>query len=539
MKTILYNGNIITMDKLKPKAQAVSMENGRFTGVGSNQEILSLADKDTVKIDLEGKMFVPGFIDSHMHLVSYGYSLQMADLGSTNSINHLTIKTKEFMEEKKLESGQWVLGRGWNHELFHESRFPNRYDLDQISTEYPICLTRACCHVSVVNSKALEIARVNKDTPQVEGGHFDVDDAGEPLGIFRENALQFIYDHIPQVKEEDIKGMILDASNNAIKQGITSIHTDDFGALPGVDFHQIIKAYTELAEQDQLPVRIYEQCLLQQIGRLKEFLEAGYRTGQGDDFFKIGPLKLLGDGSLGARTASLLEPYADDPSTKGIPVFTQQELDDLVTTAHDAGMQVAIHAIGDQMMYTAFISIEKAQNLNPRADARHGIVHCQITDRVLLDRFKALGAIAYIQPIFVSTDWQVAPKRIGKERIQTSYNWKSLLDRGVHLACGSDCPVEPFDVLPGIYAAVTRKDLQCNPENGWMPSQKLTIDEALYGFTMEGAYASFEENIKGSISVGKLADAVVLSHDLYKISENEIKDVKVEMTFVGGKLYKI
>ena len=204
MKTILYNGNIITMDKLKPKAQAVSMENGRFTGVGSNQEILSLADKDTVKIDLEGKMFVPGFIDSHMHLVSYGYSLQMADLGSVRSINHFITQTKEFMEEKKLESGQWVLGRGWNHELFNEARFPNRYDLDQISTEYPICLTRACCHVSVVNSKALEIARVNKDTPQVEGGHFDVDDAGEPLGIFRENALQFIYDHIPQVKEEEI-----------------------------------------------------------------------------------------------------------------------------------------------------------------------------------------------------------------------------------------------------------------------------------------------------------------------------------------------
>ncbi len=538
MKTILFNGNIITMDKSKPRAQAISMENGKFTGVGSTQEILSLKDNDSEIIDLEGKMLVPGFIDSHMHLLSYGYSLQTADLSDSNSINHLISKTEKFMDEKNLEPGQWILGNGWNHELFNESRFPNRYDLDKISTEYPICLTRTCCHVSVVNSKALEISSVNKDTSQVEGGHFDMDDAGEPLGIFRENALQLIYNNIPQVNEDDIKGMILNASLKAIKKGITSIHTDDFGALPGIDFHKIIKAYTELAQKGQLPVRIYEQCLLQQISKLKEFLEAGYMTGQGDVFFKIGPLKLLGDGSLGARTASLLEPYADDPSTRGIPVFTQTELDELVTTAHNAGMQVAIHAIGDQMMYTAFNSIEKAQNLNPRADARHGIVHCQITDNTLLDRFKALDAIAYIQPIFVSTDWQVAPKRIGIERTKTSYNWKSLLDRGVYLACGSDCPVEPFDVLPGIYAAVTRKDLQCNPEDGWMPSQKLTIAEALYGFTMAGAYASFEENIKGSISIGKLADAVVLSHDLYEINPNEIKDVKVEMTFVGGKLFK-
>lgn len=536
MSLILTNGKIVTMDPSNPRAEAVAVKNGQFVKVGSNEDVLPFKDENTKVIDLEGKMLVPGFIDSHMHLLYYGNSLQTVDLSGSKSIEEIIQRAKTFIANHPLQENQWVQGGGWNQDYFDIKRFPNRYDLDKISTEYPIAFTRACYHVVIVNSKALELTGITKGTSQVEGGHFDVDENGEPLGIFRENARYLIYDKIQEPDLDGVKNMIISGCKNALRQGITSIQTDDLEALPSKDFEKVLKAYTELSEDGQLPIRIYEQCLLPHIDRLQKFLDLGYRTGNGNAFFKIGPLKLLGDGSLGARTAYLCKPYADDPSTCGIPVFTQEELDELVTTAHNSGMQIAIHGIGDKIMYMAFESLEKAQRQNPRKDARHGIVHCQITDEILLDKFKELDAIAYIQPIFIGYDLHIVEDRIGKERTKTSYNWKGLFDRGVHVACGSDCPVEPFDVLPNIYAAVTRKDLSGYPENGWLPEQKLTVDQALYGFTLGAAYASFEENIKGSIEVGKLADMVVLSDDLYAIDPDKIKDVSVEMTFVGGHL---
>lgn len=537
MDLILTNGKVVTMDSSNPIAEAVAVKNGKFTKVGTNDEVLSLKTKDTKVIDLNNKLLVPGFNDAHLHLLNYGYSLQMVDLAGSRSIEEIINRTKDFISKNDIATSEWVKGKSWNHEFFtSEKRFPNRYDLDKISKDHPICLTRACLHVTVVNSKALELIGVDKNTPQPEGGHFDIDENGEPLGIFRENARYLVYDNIADPGVDEIKEMIIAASESALSQGITSVQTDDFEALPGKNFENVLRAYKELDREGKLPIRIYEQCLLPHIDRLNNFLERGYRTGQGNEFFKIGPLKLLGDGSLGARTAYMCEPYADDPSTSGIPVFTQDELDKLVARAHDAGMQVAIHSIGDKIMYMAFDSIKKAQEKNPKDDSRHGIVHCQITDETLLNRFKELDAIAYIQPIFTSTDLGIVEDRIGKERTEKSYVWKTFFDKGIHVAFSSDCPVEPLDVLPGIYAAVTRENLEGYPEGGWMPEQKISVAEALYAFTLGAAYASFEEDIKGSITEGKLADMTVLSEDIYNIDPHKIKDVKVEMTFVGGKL---
>ncbi len=536
MDLILKNGKISTMNPLQPWAEAVAIKNGKFEGVGSNEEILCLQSSDTTILDLEGKLLVPGFNDSHMHLLSFGYSLQMVDLNGSKSIEELINRTEKFILDKNTSPETWIRGRGWNQDYFTTNRFPNRYDLDKISKEHPICLTRACGHVSIVNSKALEIMGVDRNTDQVKGGHFDLDENGEPLGVFRETAMKLIYDIIPEPSLNDIKKMIIDGSKYALSQGVTSVQTDDFEALPGKNFKNVIKAYMELTEKDELPVRIYEQCLLPHINLLNHFLDLGYNTGYGDEFFKIGPLKLLGDGSLGARTAYMCEPYADDPSTYGISIFTQKDLDELVFTAHNAGMQIAIHCIGDKIMYMAFESIEKAQKNNPRSNHRHGIIHCQITDETLLNKYRDLDVIAHIQPIFLNYDLHIVEARVGKEKASTSYNWKSMLDKGVHVACGSDCPVEPLDVIPGIYTAVTRQDLSGYPTGGWFPEQKLTVNEALHGFTLGAAYASFEEDIKGSIQEGKLADMVVLSEDIYEINEDNIKDVLVEMTFVGGKL---
>ena len=536
MDLIFINGKIITMDASIPQVEALCIKDGKIIAIGSNSEMLLYKNNNTEIIDLEGKLMVPGFNDSHMHLLNYGSSLLNVNLVGVESIDEMIERTNKFIVGNSLNSNTMVQGRGWNHDNFTEKRFPNRYDLDKISTTQPILLTRTCGHVSIVNSKALETAGITKDTPQVDGGHFDIDKNGEPLGIFRENAIDLVSKLITEPSIEEIKRMITVAAEKANAQGITSVQSDDLLSVTDDDFTKCIRAYTELRNEGKLTVRVNEQSRFENIENLNRFINMGYTTGKGDEIFKIGPLKLIADGSLGARTAYLCQPYSDDPSTSGIPICTQEELDNLIIAAHNAGMQVAVHCIGDKAMYMVFDSIEKAQKQNYREDPRHSIVHCQITDESLLNKFKELNVIAHIQPIFLDYDLHIVEDRVGQVSAKATYNWKGLLDRGVHIACGSDCPVENFDVLPGIYSAVTRKDLKGYPENGWLPAQSLTIMEALNGFTLGAAYASFEENLKGSVTPGKLADLVVLSEDIFEINPDAIKDVKVEMTFLGGKL---
>lgn len=537
MDLILINGIIATQDKKDSFVEAVAIKDGNIVKVGTTAEMLDFKNEETEVIDLGGKLVLPGFNDSHMHLLNYGNFLKNIDLTGVKSIEEIIQKVKDILWEKNIEKGQWIKGRGWNNDYFQgNNRFPNRYDLDKISTEHPIILTRACGHIAITNSKALELANITKDTKQSIGGEFDIDKNGEPLGIFRENAIELINNIIPEPSVKELKDMLLVAIKKANVNGITSVQTDDFGVISYDNYEKIIKAYEELKKEGKLTLRVYEQCLFQEPNKLERFLGKGYNTGYGDEFFKIGPLKLIADGSLGARTAALTRPYKDAPHTYGILVFNQEELDNLVDIAHSKGMQVAIHAIGDKAMYMAFESIEKALDKNPKKDHRCGIVHCQITDKYLLNKFKELNVIAYIQPIFLDYDWKIAESRVGSELIKTSYNWKTLIDNKVNIACGSDCPVEDLNVMKGIYEAVTRKDLKGEPIDGWMPEQRLTVQEAVYGYTVGGAYTSFEEDIKGTIEEGKLADMVVLSKNIYKIPHDEIKDIKVEMTIFNGQI---
>ena len=536
MDLIIVNGNVVTMDAKLPVAQGVAVKNGRIAYVGSNEDVLSYQTESTVVIDLEGKLMVPGFNDSHMHLLSYGESLMKANLVDTTSIEDLIDTMKAFIKDSNLSESLWIQGRGWNHDHFTVKKFPTRYDLDKVSTDYPVIATRACGHVSVVNSKALEIAGITRDTPQPDGGHFDVDENGEALGILRETALNLVLGCVPEPSVEYIKELLVKAAKDAATQGITSVQSDDFEAMPGKNFARVVAAYKELASNRELPLRVYQQCLFSSVDKLNNFLKRGLNTGVGDEFYKIGPLKLLADGSLGARTAYMCEPYADDPTTQGISVFNQGELDELVLTAHNSGMQVAIHCIGDKTMYMSFESYHKAQKNTPRENHRHSIIHCQITDEALLDKYRDQNIIAHIQPIFIDYDMHILEARVGKKKANTSYNWKSMFDRGVNVACGSDCPVEPFNVLHGIYSAVTRKDLKGYPENGWMPEQRITVEQALHGYTLGAAYASFEEDIKGSITPGKLADFTVLSEDIFSIEQDEIKNVKVLKTVLNGNI---
>ncbi|MBV7274617.1 amidohydrolase [Clostridium sp. PL3] len=540
MDLILINGKVHTMDMLNKITEAVAIKNGKVVKTGTSSEIFALKTNITEIIDLKGKVILPGFNDSHMHLLNFANSLSMIDLNSCSSIEELIERVKTFINAKNLVKNKWIRGKGWNQDYFKkEKRFPTKYDLDKISTEYPIVITRACIHICVVNSKALALLGITKETPQVEGGQFDIDKNGEPIGIFREKALSLVYDKIPSPTSEELKNMIKEATYYANSKGLTSIQSDDFTSIPGVDYIQVINAYNELKESGNLTLRVNEQCLLPAKDKLEKFLKEGFTTGQGDEFFKIGPLKLLVDGSLGARTAALCKPYFDDPSTSGILVYDQKELNELILTAHNSGMQIAVHCIGDKAMYMTFEAFQKALKVNPKKNHRHSIVHCQITDEILLNKFKELDIIAHIQPIFIHYDLHMVEDRIGRERMKSSYAFKTMIQKGIHIALGTDCPVEALDVMPSIYCAVTRKDLNGYPEKGWMPEERLSIEEAVYNYTMGSAYASFEDTIKGSIEEGKLADMVVLSEDIFEVDKDRIKDLEVEMTLLGGKvIYK-
>ena len=534
MDAIFYNGIIHTMDKAVPKAEAVAVKDGIIIRVGSNEDVLKLRTESTAMYDMDGKTMLPGFCDSHMHLLSYGYSLEKVNLYSAKSMDDLIKLGQDFLKEHP--GLTWLQGRGWNTDDWEDKRYPNRYDLDKITTEIPMFYTRSCAHIISVNSKALEVMGVTRDTPQVPGGSIEKDINGEPLGIFAEAARDLIYNALPKLTVSDIKRLIVKGAKEVLSCGITTVHTDDFEAIAAGEYQKVLDAYHQLEQEGNLPVRIYEQCLLASVPLLKKFLSEGHHTNEGSPMFRIGTLKLLVDGSLGGKTAFLRKPYKNDPSTKGIATFTQEELDKLVSMAQASGLMISPHNIGDGAMEMDLNAIENAQIQYPRADMRHALIHCQITDLDLLKRCRDLNVVMHVQPAFIDSDMHIVKDYVGEELEKSSYAWKTMMDMGLPVAFGSDAPVISFNVMEGIYCAVTRKDLKGFPESGWLPDQKMSVYDAVYAYTMGGAYASYDEGKKGSIRNGKYADFAVLDKDVFSVPEEEIKDIKVCMTVLDDKV---
>jgi len=325
-----------------------------------------------------------------------------------------------------------------------------------------------------------------------------------------------------------------------LAQGITSIQTDDIAYTTDRDYELLFQAFKELDKEERLKLRIGEQCMISDPELLKEFFKKGYNHGYGNNRYRVNCIKIFSDGSLGARTAALKAPYNDAPDTKGIEIYNQDEINELVLISHMNNCPVAIHAIGDRGMEMSLNAIENAQRKNPSHNLRHGIVHCQITDEELLNRIKKLNVITFIQPIFIDYDMTIVYDRVGNALSETSYAWKTMIDKGIHASFGTDCPVEKFDTMPNIYTAVTRKNVTGEEKRVYLPNQKLSIDEALKAYTIEGAYASGEEHIKGSITAGKLADFILLNKDLYNLADDEeILNTKVIETYVNGEsVYK-
>lgn len=521
MRTIYYNGQVYTGDNgIK---EAFLVEENIFIHVGTNEEILHL--KHDKKIDLQGKFICSGFNDSHMHLLNYGYSLRSAKLNEhTSSIQDVIDCMISFMKKYSLKEGNWICGRGFNHDYFEEARMPNRFDLDQISTLHPVCITRACGHNLVVNTKVLELLNIDPE-------HCDNQDIA--MGIFYDDTMSLVFNIMRQPDKEEIKDMLIQASASLNQYGITSCHSDDYGTFSDVSWKTVDEAYQELMDDNKLTVRVYQQANFSTLKELQEYIQDGNTTQKGNAFYKVGPVKIVADGSLGTRTAYLTQPYHDDPTTKGLLCYELDELHNIIQYAHEHNMQLAIHTIGDACLDIILNEVETAlKNVN-RENHRHGIVHCQITRADQLEKIKELNLIVYAQSIFLDYDIQIVRDRVG-EMANTSYNWKTLLDGGVNVSNGSDCPVEMPFALGGIQCAITRQNLNQTSEV-YLPNQSFTLDEALKSYTISSAYASFEENIKGYIKENYLADFIVLDKNPFTIQTNQIKNIQVLETYVNGK----
>lgn len=532
MKTVYYNGKIYTGSL--PLQSAFAVENGRFIAVGTNADMLALADPSCETVDLHGAFVCAGFNDSHMHLLNYGQSLLSARLHEhTESLFAVLECMRAHMKAFPPERGAWLTGRGWNQDYFSdEKRMPNRFDLDSVSTDVPIMITRACGHCCVVNSKALELCGITEKTASPDGGAIGMEN-GEPDGRLYDNAMELAFDNMPLPDKAQLKRMIRLACRALNSYGITSVQTDDYCVFRQIPFEAVNEAYMELEEAGELTVRVYEQCNFTELSELKRFVEAGNMTGKGSELFKIGPLKLLGDGSLGSRTAHLSLPYLGETENRGFSLFTKEQFKQLCSYANAQGMQIAVHAIGDACLDCVLDAIEGALNEHPREDHRHGIVHCQISRRDQLERMIRLKLNIYAQSIFLDYDNHIVEKLVPKPLCETSYNWKTLMDGGLNVSNGSDCPVELPDVMRGIECAVTRRSL--DGTGPYLPEQAFSLKQALDSFTVMGAKASFEESSKGRIAAGLLSDFVILSGDPFLTPIEKLHEICVKKTFLGGK----
>ena len=524
MDTLLYNGRIYTMEAEGKTVQAIGIENGKIVFIGSDADAEKLSAVN--RIDLQGRTVLPGFIEGHMHLASYGHIYHHLTLFHCRSVEECLEEIRRYQTAHP--KAAYVFARGWNEDYFTEKRYPTREELDAVCPDVPVELVRVCGHMSVCNSCAIE--KIDQ-LPQAAAFR-DVDQIVD--GFLYENAIELFDAILPEPTLEEVEEMLLYAMKDLNQCGITTCQTDDFGAIAGAGWDRIIEAYKDLEARGLMTVRVYEQCLFTQQRQFEEFLAAGHRTGQGEEYFKIGPLKLLQDGSLGAKTALLTKPYKDSDDC-GIAIFTQDELDSIIGLAHRSDMQIAVHCIGDGAMNMVLDSLEKSQRLWPRPDCRHGIVHVQLSTRKILERMAANDMIAYIQPVFVDYDMDMVPQRVAGP-FEDIYAWKTMEDLGILTVGGSDAPVESFDVINNWYYAVTREHLKGGPEGGWLPEQKVSAYQAVSMFTTHGAKACFQESEIGRLLLGMKADLVVLSADPFVVEGHEIRNIRVEMTMVSGRV---
>lgn len=523
---VFLNGKIWTVDASRPEAEAVALAGGRIIAVGSSKEIRSYIGPATRVTDLKRKRMLPGFIDNHTHFMSGGFQLQSVDLRSAKSEEEFAAIIKKRADERP---AKWITGGDWDHDLWSSGKLPAKEMIDRYTPNTPVFVNRYDGHMALANSVALKRAGITKDTPDPPGGTIVRDPVtGEPTGLLKDEAMSPIWGLIPPPSDEDMLNAARIALNEAKRLGVTSIQ--DMAYSNG---ERDITTYNELNRRGELTARM--NCV-SYISGWKNLALSGIQAPFGDEMVRLGSLKAFVDGSLGSSTALFFEPFLNE-NTHGLPmdVVTDGRLERWATSADSARLQLRVHAIGDSANSLMLDMFDRIMKKNPKWDRRFRIEHAQHIHPKDFSRFAALGVIAAVQPYHAIDDGRWAVKRIGDERCKTTYPFRSFLDHGIRMSFGSDWTVAPLDPILGIYAAVTRRTTDGANPNGWYPEQKISVKEAIECYTINNAYAAFEEKEKGSISVGKLADLVVLSDDILSIDPVKIESVKVEMTVLGGK----
>ena len=514
---ILFNGKIYSADENNSTYEAVAIEGNKIIGVGTSEFILKHFESKN-KIDLKNKTVFPGFIDAHTHVSGIGKSFLELNLVSTNSKEEIVNLVKQKIESK---NDEWIFGRGWDQNDWDDKNFPTKNILNEISNTHFIVLYRIDGHAMWVNSKVLEVANITKETVEIDGGKIVRDEFGEPTGILIDNAMQLVENIIPKNIETRYTEIFLGISK-CIENGLTEIHD------MGIDVNTI-SVYAELAQQNQLPIRIYGAI----DGNDTIIFKFISKPIINFNNFTLRATKFSADGALGSRGAALNEPYSDDKKNTGILNFsdvTKQQM----KTYFENGFQICTHAIGDRANKEVLDYYEKI--LDKKTNSRLRIEHAQVLRKEDIVRFKILGIIPSMQPTHATSDMYWAENRLGNERIKYAYAWKDILNSHSIIASGSDAPVENVNPILGFYAAITRADKFNYPESGWYGNQKMTRTEALKSFTIWAAYSAFEESWKGTIGKGKIADFTILSKDIMQIHEKEILSTEVEMTIVDGKV---
>jgi predicted amidohydrolase YtcJ len=528
---IIFNGSIYTMDEDNQSVEAVAIRADTILYAGTLEMVESYKGDSTEMIDLEGKTMTPGFIEGHAHLMGVGYNLINVDLMEAQSYDEVIDMVKE--RANNTPKGQWILGRGWHQDKWGNKpermfrNLPTHHDLSAAVPDHPVYLSHASGHMALANAKAMEIAGVNLQTKQPDGGEIFMGMDG-PTGIFNETAQRSIGSVIPATTKENASQALSLAIGECLKYGITSFQDAGSG--------RVVDLFKEFGEQDKLKIRLYVM-LRGDLELMNEYFAKGPDIGLYDDHLTIRAVKMASDGALGSRGAWLIDEYSDAAGEFGHQVQSMTHIDSLTQAAYKAGFQVCVHAIGDRANKEVLDLYERTFEQNLQEDPRFRIEHAQHMRAEDIPRFAELGVIPTMQAIHMSSDRPWAIDRLGKQRIEEgAYMWQALLQSGARVVNGTDAPVEPLDPIPSFYASISRKTLKGTPEGGYEPDQKMTREQALRSYTLDAAYGAFMEDVIGSIEVGKYADFTIFDRNIMTIPEEEILDTKVAMTVIGGEI---
>ena len=525
--TYYVHGHIYTNDPENPWAESMSVTDGKISCIGKMDHVFldcGGGQEGAITVQLKGQFVMPGFNDAHVHLGSAAADLLAVPLTGVPSAEEMQKRVADAVAQHK--PGEWITGGGWDHTLWADKKFPNRQQLDAVAPKNPVILTHVSGHVAVANSLALKIGEIDKNSPNPPGGEIERDSLGEPTGMLKEDAaMSLVNARIPDPSPEQRRHGIEMVLENVAKNGVTSVQ--DFS-----DWENFA-IYKQLKEEGKLTVRITEW--LPFLASLDELQNMRAQGGWTDPWLKTGALKAFTDGALGSRTAALLEPYSDDPSTSGILTNDPEKLKKMAIERDKAGFQLAFHAIGDRANRIALDVFEAVAKANKPRDRRDRIEHAQVVAPEDFARFAKLNVIASMQPSHQTTDMRWAEERLGRDRLKGAYAWATMIKNGIPLAFGTDYPVEPVSPFRGLFACVTRERPEGGPRNGWEPQEKISLEDCVRAYTSGSAYAQFEEGKKGQLKPGEYADFIILSNDLTKVPPTEYTKTSVLRTVVGGR----